>query len=223
MYSPVATFGVNYPFEVFLRYWSGIASDLNHLWLALVASAVIGLFGAEYVDAWNRIPRFILKRTGIFQRIKMFTMVLLGNTYPSITGESFKTGGFDLPRVNEAKANAQFRTWLIGYRNGAPVKYLDWNGFNLTLSDVTANAFFLLSQLWMIWGVYELFRLGTGALAGLTLSVTAGAFAEWFVVLAFVSSMSWAGFIQHGLWRRQTNIAWLGPYDVWQKLPESEK
>ena len=113
---------------------------------------------------------------------------------------------------------------MIGYQGGAPVKFLDWHGFNETLSKVTADVFLLLAQSWILWGAFNLGKAWlTNTLTSWTLPDSIGASLEWLGMLVLFGLLSWAAYVRYTTWRRVTVKTWVRLYEMWQKLPTSVK
>lgn len=211
LYNPEKIPSANYPLHVFIDYWGWVASDLNHLWFAIAASVIVGLFATEIIKACNRPFIWLLDYTHLKEKLKNKIMNL-----PIITQRNEV-------EINKIKNNAEFRVWLLGYLNGAPVKYLDWHGFNATLAMVTTNASLLLTQLWILWGLFDLVSaLATGSSSGWSFTLTVEATAEWFLIFLFIGVFALTNYVTYARWRCTLNYTWVSLHEMWQKKYQNE-
>lgn len=205
LYNPEKIPSANYPLHVFIDYWGWVASDLNHLWLAIAASVVVGLFATEIINVCNRPFIWLLECTNLKDKLKDKIKVK-------------KISQRDINKINKIMNDAEFRVWLLGYQNGAPVKYLDWHGFNATLAIVTAGASLLLTQLWILWGLVDLVPvLVTGSLSGGSSILALEATAEWFLIFLFIGFFAWTSYDTSARWRSTLNRTWMSLHKMWKK------
>jgi hypothetical protein len=218
MYNPEKMPSANYPLHVFIDYWGWVARDLNHLWLAIAVSVIVGLFATEIIRAWNRLVIRLLEYARLKGKIINVSLRVLNLINPNIAHGRNEIEEISSAVINYMMKDAEFRVWLLGYQNGAPVKYLDWHGFNATLATMMANAYLLLTQLWILWGLYDVVSARvTESLSEWSFTLAGKATAEWLVILLFLGFFTLTSYATYTRWRRTLNDTWASLYEMWQK------
>ncbi|MDG6954479.1 MAG: hypothetical protein JRN33_05820 [Nitrososphaerota archaeon] len=212
LHSPGALVNPNYPFDVFFNYWTWLAVDLNHLWAAAAASAIIGFIAADLIHFWNgRVNKALPKKVKDCVRCVV-------KISPRENPEMQERSGGDERKPTDAE-NAKFRIWLFGYENGAPAKYLDWHGLNKELRGEVYHGLFILFQLWSAWGIFNLVTVLRSGLRGWWM-IQVGI--EWFVIWVVLCCASFVAYKQYDGWKRVVDKTWAGLWATWEEIEKKK-
>jgi hypothetical protein len=210
----------NLSFSVFTQFWNWIAIDSNHLWLAVVVALVVGFLASDYVTYWNSFALRLLE----IMRIKGPLLGQLARARtalsPTYDQEIRDSPIVDLEEYKKSLNEAGFRVWLFSYANGAPVKYLDWHGFNSELVNKSYNAFFLFLQAWIVWGLYSLLWVPTSSFGGVWFANPGSwgwALIEWSMVLALGFFLCLTTYSRKRLWVIYVRNTWVSLYEFWKE------
>jgi len=216
---PTAVVTFNLPIMVYVQYWNWIASDINHLWLIVLASIVVGFFAVDFINRWGTF----LMGSWVKKKLKPRSDQLANYAWP---GYLQRFQDLDTKELENITKNAKFRVWLLSYRKGSPVRYLDWHGFNSELATATANSLSLLVQLWIVWGLLSF--LGAAYAGSLSSWFTqpltwTGALFEWAAIVLFFGLLTWAAYMSAKGWNHVKNETWMSLYDMWNGLVKDGK
>jgi hypothetical protein len=209
LHSPGVLVNPNYPFNVFFNYWTWLAVDPNRLWAAAAASVIVGFVAIDLIQFWNNKVNRALQKIRVMNLVRRLVKRPFGENI-----EAQERSG-KAERGPRDASNAKFRIWLFGYENGAPAKYLDWHGLNQELRGVIYHGLWVLCQLWLVWGMFNLVAVYRLGLEGPWMIYSG---IEWAGIQIFFGCVSIAAYNQYRNWKSIVRKTWSGLWDVWEDL-----
>lgn len=213
------------PFKVFLQYWNWIALDSNHLWFAAVASLLVGFFASDFVAYWNSLALRLMDAVGIGKPLKDQLGALATKLSPAFSQAKRNAADVSDTVYTESQTDAGFRVWLFSHASGAPVKYLDWHGFNTELTTRIYQALFLFLQGWILWGVVGVVWVSVTNAWNIWFAQPRSmllASVEWSMILIVAFFLVSTAYLYKKLWVRIMRYTWVSLYEYWKKEEKRE-